>query len=69
MNLDVTCKKCQGYGLIRVKNTCECIEENGKEPVLQCLKCNNTGFILVLIECESCVGSGRLDDEWKKSLK
>ena len=68
MDLDIICRKCNGHGLVRIRKPCEeC--SNEKEEILKCIKCNNTGFILDLIECENCVGSGRLDDEWKKSLK
>ncbi len=69
MNLDVTCKKCQGHGIVHVKYKCKCILENEKDTVLKCVKCHNSGFILVLEECEKCAGSGRIDDEWKKSLR
>lgn len=67
MDLDLTCKKCNGHGLVRIKKPCDCLDKN--ESISNCMKCNNSCFILLLIECENCVGSGRMDNEWMKSLK
>ncbi|GAI99189.1 unnamed protein product [marine sediment metagenome] len=66
--VDVRCKKCLGYGIVRIKQQCVCTYEKEKD-VLNCVKCNNNGFILILEECEKCAGSGRIDNEWMKSLK
>ena len=60
MDIDnLTCKDCLGHGIAIELVNCDCKSK--------CYKCRE-GKIQKIKECDTCSGSGRLDDTWKLSL-